>query len=863
MTDTFQVSSYDEQFKLELGPKTQTVLIAHPNSLAKMAIYLDVAEVTQSNVPPSVTTLVTEAFDNSIASDVGGAVYKRTTEAETLSNVSSASMQSLDGAYWILSKNQDMSPTLFGAYPHNSFDEMTHDDAVDSTQQINDCRSFALKNKKPVFVDYFFKYNGTLSPNEGESFVGNGRHNCGFQIWNNNTETGLQILSDNVIVTKLGIESYLYEAKIPGGGTGMIGVPIITGNFNGGMIPTPKGFIIDDVLLGRKDNETGHTSYSGVAAQFSGGSKNGYIGVIEIADRHSFALMSHWTGNNVETHGAHTESVHPREFDIEKVIVTADITSLLTLSSVANIRIGSVIAESARSVFTLLPGDDTDVNNVGQPGIGSGVYIDELVCHDVTTNGKTGTNDDAFSVSSQGTSKFRTEEAESLILEQMRYDVHVRSLVMHCNSPDEILYGIDLFNFYGNFKVDAAYLTGFTGDGGAGVRVRQSRGDINIHIAHTDSPIILDDTEANITGSSNIKDPAGQNPDSVSDSFNIKVLGDYWGKTANNISRGNTQILMSEPLSRDVLRGHTLRVTGTVNGSVQTMRVKVDDFTNNGLFQINLQKPFPHDMTDVTVSSDPRDVVVNIDAKLTGARTGILVENGKVNIKGEVQGGRFNVYASGLYTDIDYHIQTPVLGDSRTLTENYTVYDAWLEEGVVIKLTGDVGKGLLVDTGNYFSIGAPIPNGDPYVLPKVFLRNSIIYDKDHVMIPNENVELFVDSCRTVEGQEYTYFDAVLGVKKTGENVNGHWQYHDDGVLECWHRSFPAANTGNSVWTYPQQFHDVVQSVPIASVVGNSDQTARTYGSTGTSCIVTLREAGALTSGNVNLYAKGRWRDPDT
>lgn len=862
MPESYQVATYDKQFLLELGPRTNYVLVTHPNTLEKTAIFADIAEASASQVPPTVTHLKTDSFSTTFP-DIGGGVYKRSVALEASAYDPLASFTSLDGAVWLLDVSY-VSPLLFGAFSHSSFDEMEHEVAVDSTNEINAARQYCRQKKLPFYIDGFYRYNGTLKPETGESFLGKGRHSCGIQIWNDNTETGFQILEDNVTIRNTGIQSYLYQAKVSGGGTGMIGVPLITGNFSEGSIPTPKGFYVDNVLLSRKDNETGFTSYTGVALQVSGGSKNGHIGFVEIEKRHSFGVMSHWTGDNDVTHGVHENSVHPREYTIEQVMVGPDIGSLLTISSVGNITIGSVIAESSRSVLTILPGDDLDVNNVGQPGIGSGVYIDQLVCYDVTGVDKTGTNDDAVTVTSQGTSKFRTEEDGSLTVNQLRYDVQIRSMVMHCTDPETIKFGIDLFNYYGRFVVESARITGFTGSEGAGVRIRQSRGDIRINLEHTDSSVFIQDSEAVITGQSDLNDPAGQLPASVEDSYNIKVNTRYWELPANDILRGNSTIVTSSDITRDVLRGHILRVKGTTNGSEQTIKVLVNDFTNNGLNEIHLSKPFPHDMTGVTVFSDPRDINVFIDASLTGARSAVHVDGGTVDIKGELLGGRYNLYAVNPYSVVTYRNQNGVLGDCRTLTESYTVYDMWTENGSVIEVTGNLGNAAVADTGNYFSIGAPTPDymtNPDYILPQIHINSAIIHDKNHVITPNEDVKLFVDNSRTIEGELYTYFDAIFGVKKADSNANGYWQYHDDGTLDCWIRNYTVADDGSTIWTYPQQCITVDGCVPIASTTTNANRLARAYGITGASCEVTLRDADSdgLIAGNVNLYMKGRWR----
>ncbi|WP_420415842.1 Ig-like domain-containing protein [Marinovum algicola] len=394
--------------------------------------FADRAAAMLADIPVVALVMRITAYDSTVDPHAGGATYKRSSAGEVAGFPARAWFQSGDGAYWLLHETYPLI-SMFGGYAHADMSELTHDGAIDSTEAIVHARQYARALDRTLFVDGYFKHLGGWQPATGERIVGFGRHHCGIQTWCASDETGPQGINDFVTMKSWESQVYLYEPKPAGGGTGLLGNALVIGNFSDGTIPEPVGFYIDDMLLTRKDNEAGRTSYNGIALQISGGANQGHVGFIEIATRHSEAVMCHWTGNNAVTHGPHTASVHPRYFNIEKLMITGDIPHVSTFSSVGSLHVGSIIADRARKLLTLLPGDDADENNVGDPGVGALLRIEQLVCNNLDTDADDNADDTAVSGASVATSKFQTEEGQPK-KQQLRMAVSIGELTVHTDN---------------------------------------------------------------------------------------------------------------------------------------------------------------------------------------------------------------------------------------------------------------------------------------------------------------------------------------------------------------------------------------------------------------------------------------------
>lgn len=818
---------------------------------AKSASFTQRSQAIAASIGGGLSSILVNCWDASVDANWGRAIYKRSDAAEVAGYPALSWFQSADGAYWLLDEDVPQI-TMFGGHKHEDMSELTHAGAVDSTAAIDAGRAYALARGVPLYVFGYYKYDGNLLPSANEALVGPGRKRCGIQFWNASLETGYQIKTDGVTVQGVELQAYLYEAKPSGGGTGMLGVPLIVGNFSDGDVPQPKGYYIDDVLLTRKDNETGHTSYNGWALQVSGGSNQGFIGFVDIGTRHSGAVMSHWTGDNSVTHGAHTESVHPRNYTMQKVMITGQVGTALTLSSASNLQIGSVIAETVRQLLVVLPGDDIDDNNIGAANVGAGVRIDELVCNSMATAGLTGTNDDALTISSLGTSKFQTEGGQPK-KDQMRMDISIGTLTM--NTADAALvYGIDLFEFFGSFVVERARVTGFK----EAYRARYSRGDIRVNFEFTDGRCEALDSDSVLTGSFDRGDPSGNGETgTVVESRNVYVNSTTWSLAASDITRGDTSVTVPTGITQDVPRGGTIELTGTTASGVETLAFVVDGFTEVGLTTLDIGYALPHNMTGVTVKY-VGDSDVTVDAVcMKGSRTGVFVEGGKCKVRGKIRAGRFNVYGLGVDSVIDYNIDTPVSGLSRGFNEAYTVYDAFFEDGAVATISGNLGAAKVSASGAYYSIGA---TGTPDA--KVHLRDGRVVDASKVVVANDGIDFSVNGCYTDAGDEFTIFD-TLGIDRVGSDANGHFQRNPDGTMECWARNVNVGATQPYDWTFPGGGFIATASTAVQVTPASPTQPRMGHGNATSAAIgqvwVHNHDGTDAPNTGVNLYAKGYWK----
>ena len=549
----------------------------------------------------------------------GGARYARSSAGGVSAYSTLVWFQSADGAYWLLDEALP-TVTMSGAHRHVSFAEMTHAGAVDATAGVNAIREYARLKKVAYIVDGFFKYVGQLTYYENEIQRGIGDRVCGLQIWNTNAQTGPQVVVDSVTILDMGFESYLYQQKATGGGTGMIGVGLIVGNYIDGTIPEPKGFHIDRVLISRKPNEAGFTSYNAFAFQVGGGARDGYIGRVTVVGRHSVAFQAHWNGNNSVVDASFTESVHPRNYVLDTLIVEGDeVGGILTLSSVSCLSIRTIVADTCRQLFIFLAGDDTDDFNIGYPNIGASVRIGSFTCNNMQTAGLSGSNVEAINMTTLGTSKFQVSDGLSKKKKvQLRCDVEIENLCIHTDDA-ALTYAIDMFEYFGRFVVNSARITGFVD----AFRARKCRGDIQINMEYTDGRCEIQNSDVTLTGTY----VRGGLLDSSSDSRNVFVNSASWSVAASNITRGATSVTVPTILVADIERGSTIELTGTTSEGVETLSIPVDVFTESQPYtRLNLGYALTQAFTGATVSAtglSERDIA---DAKI--GDTFLVVLNG-------------------------------------------------------------------------------------------------------------------------------------------------------------------------------------------------------------------------------------------
>lgn len=780
----------------------------------------------------------------------GGAHYKRSDATETVDYPSLSWFRSADGAYWLLDENLP-APSMLGGYAHESFDEMTHDDAVDSTDALDAVRAYANTRGVPWLVDAFYRFDGQWRfDDEGETMLGIGQWKCGIETRNTATQTGPLVAADYVTVMDVGFRAYLTEPKGGGGGTGMIGCGFILGYYLDAAVLAPKGFYIDRIMITRKDNEVGHTSYNAFAFQIGAGANEGYAGAVTITGRHSCAYQSHWDGDNTEVDGTITESGHPRDFVLNTLIVLGgQVVTLVTLSSTSCVSIRTVVADTCRSVFNFLAGDETDTFNNGYPNIGANNRIGSLTCNNVTTTGLSGTNNEAVSVTSLGTSKFRTEEGMPA-KDQLRCDVEIGSLCIHSNDA-AIVYGIDLFEFYGRFVVRSARITGFV----EALRARKTRGEIAVHMEFTDGRVEIQDSDAVLTGTYD----RGDYTSTADTNRNVFINSTSWSVSASDITRNDTTVTVPAGITQDIERGSQIELTGTTGSGVESLTFDVDVFNESGLTVVDIGQAIPHDMTGVTLKYLASGRAHINPTRMVGSRTGVHVKGGYAKIEGGVSAGRFNVTFEGAETFVEYEIEKPVSGLLRQVTEGYSLYDIFgIGSGGHAIVSGKIGAGKVSASGLYFSIGA---TGTPDAT--VILKDAVIVNDEHVIGQPENeVELTVSNCVRQSGGDYNIFDA-LGIAQTGNDANGYWCRNLDGTMECWSQDQDIGATQSFTWTFPDGGFVAADSVsvhvtpasPTAPRMGHGRATSATEAE-----IWAHNDDGTdASSTDVNLHAKGFWK----
>ena len=677
--------------------------------------------------------------------------YRRSTAAEVsdlgLTGISQAWFQSADGAHWLLDV-QFPRATMFGARAHRSMAELTHEGAVDSTAAITAARAYARALRRTLILDGYFMHTGDLVPEAAERIVGAGRHQCGIQVRSGNDETGIRVVNDNVTLVGFEAQAYLVEPKLPGGGTGLIGNALTFGRyFDGGGVTKPTGYYVDDLLLTRKENEAGYTSYNGIALQISGGANQGHVGLIEIAGRHSSATMSHWNGDGAAPHEAFTQSRHPRYFNIQKFILTGDqIDTIYTFSSVGSVRVESMVAEQCKKLVAVLAGDDIDDFNIGDPNVGAHLRIEQAVCNKIDSGGAP-VDDAAVSITSLGTSKFQTEEGQP---KKSQLPVHVSfgELTMHTDDGANIPYAIDLFEHFGSVTVEHANITGFP----YALRARRSRGASHVNFDHTDGKVLVSGSDMVVTGYTDRGDPTGYDRDAadLDGSYNVRAESDGWASTAaNDVTRGDTSITVPAGIPDDIVRGSDLFVTGTVMQGgepvVETLSFIADDFSETGLTVIPLGRTLPHDMTGVTVRLPGLSRLDADFASCLGSRSGVVVEGALARIR-NASAGRFSVMAKGADSFAAVDVVTPVSGQARALTETYPLYDLYCEDGATAHIRGQLGAAKVSAIGLYYSIGGAGPANS-----RVLIDGAHIVDPARLMAAGDQIDLEFGAYTTGDG----------------------------------------------------------------------------------------------------------------
>lgn len=784
----------------------------------------------------------------------GGAIYKRSTQSETSTYPDLAYFISADGAYWLLDEDRP-DPSMFGGKPAARMSDLTHVQAVDGTAVLTAARRYALLRKTPLYITGYYMWVGNLIPESGERFIGNGRTNCGIQTRTDGPtyQAGFKIVNNNNVVVGMELQAYLYTAKPTTGGTGMVGVSLLIGNYHDGTLPVPRGYYIDDVLLTRKDNETDHISYNGIAMQVSGGANVGYLGVIEISGRHTVAYMSHWTGESASISIGSSQTIHPRNFTIDKLIVSSHVDTLVTLSSVANLTINSVHAVSCANVLTVLAGDEADNFNIGEPNVGADVHFGDLVVNNVTTNGKTGFTD-ALGITSLATSKFQLENGAAK-QQQLRISMTIDNLTINTTDP-LLVYGIDLFYFYGTFHVKNARITGFKYP----FRAAKSRGDINVNFEYTDGACIIKDSDATLSGCFSLKDRYTKpypNP------WAVLVDASPFEVGVNSHLREQTFWTVPTGLPERIERGGVVEITGVMGGKVQTVRYVSDRFVPAGATKVDIGVIFADNANTATLRYVGKCDVKIYPRKMTGSHVGVYAKYGHTTIRGDIAAGRYNVHAYGPNTIVDYKISSNVAGDYRLEGSTTSLYDLFVEAGATAIASGTLGGGRITETGIYRSIGG-IASGDRC---KLHIHNAMVVDKTRVVdLVAHNIECTVSGSFTALGKPYTIVDAY-GLEQSGINSSGAFVRNPDGSMECWLRNITIGATRPHVWTFPAPFIDT------ANTVGYAISTSTTASRVPSMITTSATQASVVLESNdpavgvvpdtagMSLFAKGFWKLP--
>lgn len=129
----------------------------------------------------------------------------------------------------------------------------------------------------------------------------------------------------------------------------------------------------------------------------------------------------------------------------------------------------------------------------------------------------------------------------------------------------------------------------------------------------------------------------------------------------------------------------------------------------------------------------------------------------------------------------------------------------------------------------------------------------------------ENVATLVSATNTVRQQTMIgcvdYTGATISTPGlTGNDVNGYWEYRQDGVLECWLRNVSPAPDGTYTWTFPKPFLSTAAVAVMATPTSlTNDRTANALNSSSTQASVVVRDgAGSGVASGVSLHAIGRW-----
>lgn len=807
--------------------------------------------IPSSNIPDSEASVVSRSFDNMGA---GGATYRRSSAAAVEGYPALSWFQSADGAYWLLDELEP-TPEMFGATPASSMDKLTHEGAADSTPAIKDARQYALKRKVGVYIKRYYRWVGSLVLADNERLIGSGRYSCGIQTMTDGSkyEAGMQVLNDGNQITGMELQAYLSVAKLSGGGTGMVGCSLVVGNYFDGTIPTPKNYYIDDLLLTRKDNETGHTSYTGIALQVSGGSNYGYLGYIEIATRHSVAYMSHWNGNGETPVGSTpTSTVHPRYFTIDKLVVTDHIDTLMTLSSAASINIRSVYAESCANALTVLAGDEGDELNVGEPNVGAGIHIGDLTVNNLVAKGKESFIHGA-AFTSLATSKSRTIDGLDY-QSQLRQSIVIDVLTLNSNDP-QIENGLNIFYYYGLLHINRARLTGFK----YALRCAKSRGDIKINLEHTDGACVVKNSDIEISGSMSLKDRfAVPNTNTWcalvdDDVFEVGIFG---------FLRNATELESRVALPERIEIGGTVEITGIINGKEQTVSYIAKKFVPKGVTTIDIGVEFQNNANTTSLKYVGRSKVSFDMDEMVGGVTGVYAKSGHIKVKGALSCGRYNVYAMSENAIVEYEISTSVSGDYRLEGLTTSLYDVFLEAGATAIVSGVLGAGKLADTGVHRNIGGDV---NKIVKHNVVIKDAIIYDNSNIIaIEAHKINCSVYSSIYSTGEEYNIVDAY-GLEKSGQTDDGSFVRRPDGSMECWIRNKPFGDVHPMIWDFPATFAQVGSTyVNGTGTRWGSSETCNALAVSGKNAEVMLYDnagVAAVGSRGVSLHAIGFWKVP--
>lgn len=638
--------------------------------------HADKAAAILSEPGADVQFLLLAAYSASVDPQRGGAVYRRSDATEAAIYDARVKLFTANGVWFVLHEEDPML-AMAGGLGRSDFEANT---GTDEKAVIDALVAYCRTEDKAVGVDGYYRYHGEFAGFTNDRFRGVGRDQCGILFQMDNTQSGFTTLYDGLSAWDMELCGDLIEDK-SGGDNGHIGCVTRIGTYVSGIQVSSLGFDFRRLKVSRTPN-TAVTSYKSLAMTIFGDARRGILRDIEVTGRHTHGLQAHWTGDFTAVGNTVTSTDHPHDFLIDNISFGPQVEIALVLSSVGHVQIGRASGVGQEVVLRVLAGDEgPDFATYGH--VGSNITFENLHFTEIVGNAD---GDEVFEWTSLYTSKFRDEEGQDR-KRQLDLNLHFENVYLH--TAASLPKAIRSFAAVGNVQMDNVTVKGFDVAYDSVNSLAQTR----IHFADTDGEVHADDSDhITLTGKSDLNDPE------AADRYGVKLEGARYAvaldeKSADIVfSSGDTSIVLSAGISRDIERGRKITLVGTDSSDAAIeWTTYATQYVEEGNVNVPVEElPFTFKTCTATIDKFATNIHVHMVPR--GVRTGIQAEGVTFNIDGiGPQGiGRFGIELVDNAVLIGRGLNISGNGRGRTQNPSFAVYDFWLKGNSLALVTDSV-----------------------------------------------------------------------------------------------------------------------------------------------------------------------------